>query len=118
MVASSLLYNFVDVSGATLEALQSGIEPRFREFVRRSPARKWIIAADFALSDKTRHQDVFAFTVFRMRETFDELLTDVRRVATSDLKKNRRVSEPMLAYLRSNDRFHFCFLTGSVAQIL
>jgi hypothetical protein len=111
MVASSLLYNFVDVSGAVTQALRTGIEPRFREFVRIAPARKWIIAADFALSDPTRYQDVFAFTVFRLQDSFDELLEDVRRVATSDLKKIRRVSESMLAYLRSDDRFHFCFLT-------
>lgn len=94
------------------EAVMSGdVEAVFRDFVRGTHTRKWMISADFVLSGDERVNDTFAFTVFRYdKDDFADVLSEARRAIPCDLKKVKTVGPAALAYLANRDRFHFCFI--------
>jgi hypothetical protein len=114
--------NFVDwlVEGS-LAAVGSGepvLRAAFTDFVIGSGEMKWIIGADFCLHDETRHNDVFAFTVFPGDTDFVTLSNEIASIFPRDAKKTRDVTPEMIAFLRSQRRFHFAFVVNKDRQFM
>jgi hypothetical protein len=95
-----------------LDTLQPQVAKEFHNFVLSRGISKWFIAADFVLDAPDRPNDTFAFTIFPQKADFDQIQAEIRRIAPRDIKQNKTVSEEMLRYLRSSDRFTFCFVAN------
>lgn len=79
----------------------------FRVYIARHPhVRKWIIAADFALHDKNRPMDCFAFTILPYDEWPAEIEKDVANALPKDLKKSKTLDSNGADWLRDDRRFH------------
>ncbi|MFT3686412.1 MAG: hypothetical protein QM783_16070 [Phycisphaerales bacterium] len=67
---------------------------------RHSRVGKWIIAADFALHDKTRPMDCFAFTILPYDAWPAVIREDVAKALPRDLKESKALTERGIEWLR------------------
>jgi len=65
-----------------------------------------IIAADFALHDKNRPMDCFAFTILPSDAWPADIEKDVGQALPKDLKKSKALDEAGAEWLRDQRRFH------------
>jgi hypothetical protein len=94
------------------DTLGQNVEANFHKFVASSSVSKWLIAADFVLDAPDRPNDAFAFTIFPYDAYFEQIQAEIRVVAPKDIKQNKTITEDMLGYLRSAQRFSFCFVVN------
>ena len=90
-----------------LECFDKSALALFRRYLDHHPqVRKWIIAADFALHDKDRPLDCFAFTILPYDAWPAEIEKDVAQALPKDLKKSKALDEAGVDWLRDRRRFH------------
>lgn len=78
----------------------------FRRWLSKQQATKWIIAADFALRDKSRPSDCFAFTIIPYDLVPEEFSKEVKKNLPKDIKKSKTLDSSGAAWLRSPRHFH------------
>jgi hypothetical protein len=84
----------------------------FTRFVRRTLATRWMISADFCIGDKTKHNDVFAFTIHPVEEDPRAVIKAAQDAVPRDYKDTSRAGlrPEALAYLADERRFTFAFM--------
>jgi hypothetical protein len=97
----------VDFARAFLETFDGSAVNLFQKYLRRnSGVVKWMIAADFSLSDPRRSHDCFAFTFWPYDDTLDQIAADTVAALPKDLKKSKSLTPEAVAWLRDARRFH------------
>jgi hypothetical protein len=95
-----------------LDTLGQNAEADFHRFVVSSSVSKWFIAGDFVVDAPDRPNDTFAFTIFPYNAHFERMQAEIRRFAPKDIKQSKTINAGMLRYLRSAQRFSFCFIAN------
>lgn len=97
-----------DIARAIIETFDKGAVGHFRRWLAQHPyVDKWIIAADFALRDKSRPNDCYAFTIFPYDAWPDHLKADIKAHLPRGIKKSKTLSGESETWLRDERRFHF-----------
>ncbi|MER8824626.1 hypothetical protein NKH70_33885 [Mesorhizobium sp. M0991] len=79
----------------------------FRSWLAKKPATtKWIIAGDFALRDKSRPGDCFAFSIIPYDLFPADFAEEVRQNLPRDLKDSKTLGANAAAWLRDSRHFH------------
>lgn len=71
--------------------------------------KKWIISGDFALQDKDRPADCFAFSIIPYNATPQEFASEVEEFLPKDLKERKYLDSKGVCWLRSRRHFHILF---------
>lgn len=101
------IYTPTQIAKILLECFDKSALALFCNYLsHHSQVRKWIIAADFALHDKARPLDCFAFTILPYDEWPAEIKKDVAQALPKDLKKSKALDEAGVEWLRDRRRFH------------
>lgn len=89
------------------KTFDSGAKEEFAAFVARQPAQaSWLIAADYVVNNKSRPNDVFAFSIMPNSQGLPALQDRIRQALPRDIKKTRSLDESGLALLKAADVFH------------
>lgn len=90
-----------------LETFDKGGVDTFRAWLNSRPnTEKWIIGADFALRDKSRPNDCFAFSIIPYEPESVDYRTLVERQLPKDIKHSRTLTSEGAALLRNPAAFH------------
>ena len=97
----------LQLSTAFLETFEGSARELFRAWLSKRPATtKWIIAADFALRDKTRANDCFAFSIIPYETAYERYKSLISKRLPKDLKKSRTLTEDSAELLSDGHAFH------------
>ncbi|MBY3556443.1 hypothetical protein [Rhizobium laguerreae] len=90
-----------------VEAFDKSAVDVFRNWLAgKRQVDKWFISADFALRDKNRPNDCFAFTIMPADFGRDEFKKEVARNLPRDLKDSKSIDAEGVAWLRDDRHFH------------
>lgn len=93
------------------DCLDKGAITLFRSWLAlHKGINKWLIGADFALRDRSRAGDCFAFTVYPYKDWPNDIMSDVKAHLPHDLKDVRRLDERSSEWLRDLSDSISCFL--------
>lgn len=90
-----------------IETFDKSSRRKFQRWLTTRPTTtNWIIAADFALRDKNRPGDCFAFTLIPNDLHPKEFAAEVQRNLPKDLKKTKDLDAAAASWLRNPRHFH------------
>lgn len=90
-----------------VETFDKSAVDEFRAWLALRPrTTKWIIGADFALRDKSRPNDCFAFSIIPYEEGYEAYKARAGRNLPKDLKNSRTLTSEGAAWLRNPAAFH------------
>lgn len=96
---------------ASLDAnFQGDLGKDFERYLREHNTGRWLIFSDYVLGDKSRPNDVYAFSIIPGGEYLDSFWDLAKSTNGGDLKDKKSVEEPMLKMLSDPRLFTFCFL--------
>jgi len=97
----------IEFARCFIEAFDKGPAQVFYRWLATKPATtKWIIAADFALRDRSRPGDCFAFTIIPYDLYPEDFANEVRLNLPKDLKESKTLDATGAAWLRDPRHFH------------
>ena len=99
--------SFIDAIFSTFDKSAAQL---FDDWMALRPAtRKWMIAADFALRDRSRPGDCFAFSIVPYERNFEEYKLETQVHLPKDLKDSRELHDHSASWIRDNEAFHIIF---------
>jgi hypothetical protein len=115
---SSEMYSPEDLCSGLDQTFKRSALGDFQQYLAQRPnVKKWIISSDYCLHDKSKPNDVFAYSIFPYDTEFSSLQEEVRSVSPKDLKNISSVNDAMLQYLADERRFHMCFLVRNTDRL-
>lgn len=107
------------VASQLTQAFDAGpIAPFRANLARHVELRRWILASDYNWRDRTRPQDVLAFTLYPDPGDIRQLAADLARRFPADLKKTRVITPGSLAWFREGHAFHLCVVLDKIGSML
>jgi len=101
------MFTSVEFARAFFQTFDGSAIDLFRRYLQRNPGvRKWMIAADFSLSDPARFFDCFAFTFWPYDDWPDRIAADAVDALPKDLKNTKILTPEAAAWLKDSRRFH------------
>lgn len=90
----------------------------FKNFLLENHSvKKWMIAADYCIGDKTRPNDVFAFTLIPYDDHLDTLKREITNSLPNDIKGTKTITGNAVSFLKSGRRFHFAFVFNETPKV-
>lgn len=103
--------DFTDIVAEQLDAIFVGeIEDALLQFVVTHQTDRWLIFSDYVINDKTRPNNVYAYSILPAGIYLDALMQMVKLHAVADLKKSKDLRDGMRSLLNDPRIFSFCFV--------
>jgi hypothetical protein len=94
-----------------LETFDKSLLPPFRAFLAVRPhIKKWIIASDYCLHDRSRPRDCFAFSIIPYDDWPENIFGRIRAALPRDIKNAHDLGAACIHYLRQADLFHIAIV--------
>jgi hypothetical protein len=90
-------------------SFEGGLGREFDEYLRTFQTNRWIIFSDYVLGDKTRPNDVYAFSIVPGGVYLDPVFDCIRSTVGGDIKSKKSVNAEFLRLLIDPRLFTFCF---------
>lgn len=87
---------------------------RIKKFLNDNPAQQYFIASDYVSGSGESPSDAFAYTIYPCRETYEEIVSEIRKSIPRDLKQLKthdiaRITDQLVDCIASQRRFNLCF---------
>ena len=93
------------------EVIEAVYGDRLKNFISRNPADQWFIASDYVIGDKNRPHDVLCYTIYPVFQNDPiRLWREIPSRIPKDLKNTSQIDDQIVAALRDDSRFSFCFV--------
>jgi hypothetical protein len=107
--------NLIDALDQTM---QKSLLQDFKSYIRLNNQEKFAIYSDYCLGDKTKPNNVAAFTVAPAWTVFPDNANHIQNAIPRDIKKRRGISPETIELLRNNSFFHINFIINDDSGLL
>jgi hypothetical protein len=93
------------------EVIEAVYGDRLKNFISRNPDDQWFIESDYVIGDKNRPHDVLCYTIYPVFQNDPiRLWREIPSRIPKDLKNTSQIDDQIVAALRDDSRFSFCFV--------